>query len=143
MSNSASCLRPKVNYLRNLWINYVFLFFVRSITSYFKHMLRHTKLLHTTAPGYKGWRKKSLRERRNIFLSDRDPQRFSFIILSLIILPLIFLYYTTFILICDVLYSFRFYYTQFKEFKILWGPRAGGRITQRPYFFLKYDVKSY
>ena len=44
-------------------------------------MLRHTKLLHTTAPGYKGRRKKSLRERWNVSLSDRDPQRFSFIIL--------------------------------------------------------------
>ena len=49
---------------------------------------------------------------------------------------MIFLYYTTLILIYDVLYSFRFYYTQFKEFKILWEPDmragAGGRITQRP-----------
>ena len=46
--------------------------------SYFNKKLRHTKLLHTTAPGYKGWRKNSL---RNIFVSDRDPQWFFFIIL--------------------------------------------------------------
>ena len=44
-----------------------------------------------------------------------------------------FLYYTTLILIYDVLYSFRLYYIQFKEFKILWGPGTGGRITQRPH----------
>ena len=54
-----------------------------------------------------------------------------------------FLYYTTLTLIYDVLYSFRLYYIQFKEFKIFWGPGAGGRgldmragaggrITQRP-----------
>ena len=56
-------------------------FFVLSITSYFNKKLRHTKLIHTTAPGYKGWRKKSLKEGRNIFLSDHEPQRFFFIIL--------------------------------------------------------------
>ena len=28
--------------------------FVLSITTYFNKKLRHTKLLHTTAPGYKG-----------------------------------------------------------------------------------------
>ena len=62
-----------------------------------------------------------------------------------------FLYYTTLILIYDVLYSFRLYYIQFKEFKILWGPgtedrmwergagdriwgpEVGGWITQRPF----------
>ena len=56
------------------------------------------------------------------------------------------LYYTTLILIYDVLYSFRLYYIHFKEFKIFWGPgdedrepRAryegwgtGGRTAQRP-----------
>ena len=56
-------------------------FFVLSITSYFNNKLRHTKVLHTTAPGYKGWREKSLREFRNISLSDHDSQRFYFIIL--------------------------------------------------------------
>ena len=36
--------------------------------------------------------------------------------------------------IYDVLSSFRLYYVQVKEVKILWGPdmRAGGRITQTP-----------
>ena len=29
-------------------------FFVLSVTPYFNKKLRHTKLLHTTAPGYKG-----------------------------------------------------------------------------------------
>ena len=29
-------------------------FFVLSVTSYFNKKLRHTKLLHTAAPGYKG-----------------------------------------------------------------------------------------
>ena len=76
-------------------------FFVLSITSYFNKQVGHTKLQHTTAPGYKCWRKKSFRERRNIFLSDHDP----------------FLYYTTLILIYDVLHAFRLYYIQFKEFK--------------------------
>ena len=56
-------------------------FFVHSITSYFNEKLRYTKLLHTTAPGYKGWRKNSLREGRNIFLSDHDLRRFFSIIL--------------------------------------------------------------
>ena len=84
--------------------------------SHFNKKLRHTRLLRTTALGYKGWRKNSLRERRNIFVSDDDPQRFSFII------------YTTLILIYDVLYSFRLCYIQFKEVKILWGPGAEGKI---------------
>ena len=44
-----------------------------------------------------------------------------------------FLYYTTLILIYDALCSFRLYYIQFKEVKILWGPGSGGRITQRPF----------
>ena len=35
-------------------------------------------------------------------------------------------------LVYDVLYSFWLNYIQFKEFKILWGPGAGGWITQRP-----------
>ena len=38
---------------------------------------------------------------------------------------MVFLYYTTLILIYDVLHSFSIYYIQFKEFKILWGPEAG------------------
>ena len=45
---------------------------------------------------------------------------------------MIFLYYTTLILIYDVLYSFRLYYIKFKEVKILWGPGAGGRATDNP-----------
>ena len=56
--------------------------------------------------------KNSFRERRDILLSERDPQRF-------------FLYYTTIILIYDVLSSFRLYDIQFKEVKILWGLGAG------------------
>ena len=40
---------------------------------------------------------------------------------------MIFLYYTTLTLICDVLSSFRLYYIQFKEVKILWGPRFRGQ----------------
>ena len=48
-----------------------------------------------------------------------------------------------------MLYSFRFYYTQFKEFKILWGPGAEGRIwgpgardriTQRPIIFTSEHI---
>ena len=34
----------------------------------------------------------------------------------------IFLYFTTLTLIYDVLFSFRLYYIEFKEVKILWGP---------------------
>ena len=82
--------------------------------------LRHNNLLHTTAPGYKGSRFCSLSSA-------------------------VFLYHTTLILICYVLSSFRSYYIQFKELKILWGlvpgaegsrpdMRAGGRITQTPTF---------
>ena len=33
-----------------------------------------------------------------------------------------------------MLYSFRLHYIQFKEVNILWGPGAGGWITQRPRF---------
>ena len=44
----------------------------------------------------------------------------------------IFLYCTTLILIYDVLLSFRLYYIQFKELKILLGPGARGRTTKRP-----------
>ena len=40
---------------------------------------------------------------------------------------MIFLYYTTLILIYDVLSSFRIYYIEFKEGKILWVPGAGGQ----------------
>ena len=43
--------------------------------------------------------KNSLRERRDLLVSDRDPQRLS---------------------------SFRLYYIQFKENKILWGAGTGG-----------------
>ena len=44
--------------------------------------------------------------------------------------------FTTLTLIYDVLFSFRFYYIQFKEVKILWGPGAGcegrGRGPDKP-----------
>ena len=45
---------------------------------------------------------------------------------------MIFLYYTTLILIYDVLYSFRLNYIQFKELKILWGLGAEGRGPDNP-----------
>ena len=45
-----------------------------------------------------------------------------------------FLYYTTLILICDVLSFFKLYYIKFKKVKILWwlDMRVGGQIAQRP-----------
>ena len=55
--------------------------------------------------------KNSLKERRDI--------------LVLIVIPNDFFYCTTLSLIYDVLPSFRLYYIQFKEVKILWGPGAG------------------
>ena len=56
-----------------------------------------------------------------------------------------FLYYTTLILIYDVLYSFRLYYIQFKEFKIFWGPdmRAGGRGSDNPKTLNDLQAQSY
>ena len=60
--------------------------------------------------------KNRLRERRNIFVSARDPQRFFIMI------------YTTLNLTYDVSYSFRLYYIQFKESKVLWGLGVGDRI---------------
>ena len=62
----------------------------------------------------------------------------------------IFLFYATLILIYDALYSFRLYYIQFKEVKILRGPEAEGRIwrsgaggpdnTKTPFLELKFII---
>ena len=56
--------------------------------------------------------KNSLRKRRNILVSDRD-------------FATIFCYYNNLILIYDALSTYRLYYVQFKEVKILWGSGAG------------------
>ena len=68
------------------------------------------KLLHQASNG-EG--KNSLRKRRGILASDRDLQR-------------VFFFYTTLILIYNVLSSFRLYYILFKEVKIFGRPGAGG-----------------
>ena len=81
MPNSAMLLKAHSQFSKKFVDKFCSPFFVLSITSYLNKKLGHTKLLHTTALGYKGWRKNSLYERRNIFVSDHEPQRFFVIVL--------------------------------------------------------------
>ena len=84
--------------------------------SCFNKKLRHNKLLQATTPGYKGQRKEWLKGVQDYFRFWSWSLTF-------------FLYYTTLILIYDMLSSFKLYCIHFKEDKVLWrpGPEDWGR----------------
>ena len=74
----------------------------------------------------------SLTRTKYTLLQPCDSLREHRDILFLIVILNDFLYCTTLTLIFDVLSSFRLFYIQFKEVKVLWGSGAGDRKTQAP-----------
>ena len=53
-ANSAMLLKVQGQFSKKFVDKFCSPFFVLSVISYFNKKLRHAKLLHTTAPGYKG-----------------------------------------------------------------------------------------